>query len=144
MMEGSMEPNVLPQRASAVVNFRITPGETGQDLLEHIKNVIKNDNIRLEPIRLEDPSKISSVDSFGYKIINKTINKIFPEAVTTPYIVLGGTDARKYEEVCDNIYRFSPYKVKSSELGAMHGTNECISFENIEKCVRFFIEPLKY
>lgn len=143
MLEGSVEPNILPQRASAIVNFRIIPGETGQDLLEHIKSVIRNDNIKLEPLRLEDPSKISSVDSFGYEIINNAINKIFPEAVTTPYIVLGGTDARKYEEVCDNIYRFSPYKLKSSELGTMHGTNECISLENIEKCIRFFIEILQ-
>ncbi|MDF2672950.1 MAG: hypothetical protein K0R09_1215 [Clostridiales bacterium] len=144
MLEGSMEPNVLPQRASAVVNFRIAPGETGQDLLEHIRGAIKNNNIKIEPIRLEDPSKVSSVDSFGYKVIDATINKIFPEAISAPYIVLGGTDARKYEEVCENIYRFSPYKIKSSELGAMHGTNECISFENIKKCVSFFIELLQY
>lgn len=143
MMEGSMEPNVLPQKASAVVNFRIAPGETGDELLEHIKDVINNPNIRIEPLRLEDPSKVSPVDSWGFKMIERSVYRVFPEAVVAPYLVLAGTDSRKFENVCSNIYRFSPYKLDLSDLKRMHGTNECISFENIERCIRFYFEVLK-
>lgn len=59
------------------------------------------------------------------------------------YLVLAGTDARKYECVCDNIYRFSPYKIKDEDLSKMHGTNEYISFDNIEKCIKFYIQLIR-
>lgn len=143
MFEGSMEPNVLPQKARAVINFRIAPYESGRDVIEHVKNTIKNERIKIEALRLDEPSKVSSVDSYGYRYIEKQVLRVFPKAVVTPYIVLAATDARKYENVCDNIYRFSPYKIRNDELNTMHGTNECISFENIKKAITFYIEMLK-
>lgn len=143
MTEGSPAPNVLPQKARAVVNFRIIPGETGEYLLEHVRKVIKNDDILVEPLILENPSNISDTESFGYKSIEKAVYSIFPEAVAAPYIVLGGTDARKYEVLCGNVFRFSPYRIVSEDLSKMHGTNERISLENIDKCVAFYIKLFK-
>ena len=139
MAQGSTEPNVLPQRASATFNFRIAPGETGEDLLHHIKTTINNPSIKIEALRLEDPSKVSSVDTDPFRLLEKTIYQIFPDALVSPYLVMAGTDARKYEEVCENIYRFSPYMISKKELAKVHATDERISLENIEKCVQFFI-----
>jgi len=143
MLEGSIAPNVLPQRASAVINFRLAPGEIGKDLLNHMEKVIDDKNIRIEPIRIEDPSLISSINCLGYKKIEAAVHSIFKESVITPYLVLGGTDARKYENVCNSIFRFSPYQIKSEELNSMHGTNERISLKNIENCIKFYIGIIK-
>lgn len=140
IIEGSNSSNVLAQKSRAVVNFRILPGETSEELIEHIRKTIKNPNIKINPQRVDEPSKISSTKSDGYKIIEKTIYQIFPDALTTPYLALGSTDARKYQIVCDNVYRFSPYQVNTEDLSRMHGTNERISFENIEKGIDFFIQ----
>lgn len=143
MAEGSKEPNVLPQKASATINFRIAPEESGKDVIEHVRKTIENENIKIEVLRLDEPSKVSPVDSYGYGVIEKNVHNIFKDAVVSPYIVLAATDARKYEKVSDNIYRFSPYKIKNTELKAMHGTNEYISLENIENAIRFYIEMFK-
>jgi carboxypeptidase PM20D1 len=80
------------------------------------------------------------VHTFGFSIIENTIHALWPDAVVAPYLVTGGTDARKYEGLTDNIYRFSPYKVNPDELKQMHGTNEHISFKNIQTSVAFYTE----
>lgn len=142
ILEAGSQPNVLPQKAGAVVNFRIAPGETGRDLLEHIRAAV-GDKIKAEPLLLNEPSQISPVHSVGFKEIERAVYAVFPEAVAAPYMVMAGTDAVKYEPVCEQIYRFSPYQIPASDLGRIHGTNERISLENIEHGIRFFIELLK-
>lgn len=143
MSEGSLEPNILPQKASMIFNFRILPGQRGKDLLQHIKNTIKNPKIQIESLRLEEPSKISSVDSKAFKIVEKTVYQIFKDAVVSPYIVLAGTDARKYENVSQDIYRFSPYQIHNDDLKRMHGTNERISHKNVKRTIQFFVQIIK-
>ena len=83
------------------------------------------------------------MDSSGFKAIERAVYAIFPEAVTVPYIVMGGTDAIRYEPLCDQIYRFTPMLISSEDLERMHGTNERLSLENVEQGVRFYIELLK-
>lgn len=138
MAQASMVPNVLPQKASAVVNFRIIPGETGAGLLLHVKDVNKGLPIEVEPLILEEPSMLSSSDTEGFAKIESITKTLYGDVIVAPYIVMAGTDARKYESICENVYRFTPYLIDNSELGKMHGTNENISIENIKRCTQFF------
>ena len=139
MLEGGTAPNVLPQKAGAVLNFRIAPGETGAELLEHVRRVAGK-KVQVEPLILNEPSLISPVDAEGFKAIERAVYSVFPEAVVAPYIVMAATDAVKYQSVCRNIYRFSPYQISSEDLERIHGTNECISLENIRRGILFFLE----
>ncbi|MFA9398784.1 MAG: M20/M25/M40 family metallo-hydrolase [Clostridiaceae bacterium] len=138
MLEGSNAPNILPQKASAVVNFRILQGESCDDLINHIKTTINNNDIKIEGLRLEEPTIISPIDSFGYNLIAKSAKTVFNQAIITPYLMLAGSDARKYEDLTNCIYRFSPYIIKDDDLKRMHGTNERISIDNIENCLKFY------
>lgn len=143
MAEGSPAANIMPQKSTAVANFRILPGETGQDLLRHIREAVEGLPVDIEPIVLDDPSKVSPSNSEGYHLIEQLTQGLYPGTVVTPYLVMGSTDARKYECVCENIYRFSPYKIDSGELDKMHGTNENITVENVGRCTAFFTELFK-
>jgi carboxypeptidase PM20D1 len=51
---------------------------------------------------------------------------------------MASTDARKYEPVCGNIYRFTPYVIDNADLEKIHGSNENISVVNVNRCVDFF------
>ena len=51
---------------------------------------------------------------------------------------LGGTDARKYDIVSKNIYRFTPVQVTKNERDAMHNVNERISIENLGRAITFY------
>ncbi len=142
VLEGGSKPNVLPKKASAVINYRIAPGETVQELLDHVRRVV-GDEIEVEAIQANEPSRISPVDGSGFKAIEQAIYAVFPEAVTVPYIVMAGTDAIRYEPLCDQIYRFTPILVSAEDLERIHGTNERVSLENIERGIRFYIELFK-
>ena len=56
---------------------------------------------------------------------------------------MGGTDARKYYNVCDNIYRFTHIWVTDEEKDTIHSHNESISVENYLRMIDFFEIMLK-
>ncbi|MBQ2093592.1 MAG: hypothetical protein II190_03295 [Ruminococcus sp.] len=56
---------------------------------------------------------------------------------------MGGTDACKYESICENIYRFSPYVADTSLLLRTHNTNERIPVSSLEGGVVFFKRYIK-
>ena len=58
--------------------------------------------------------------------------------IVAPYLVMGGTDACYYEPICENIYRYSPYRASVELLLCTHATNERIPVEAIEPGVAFF------
>ncbi|MHC6202928.1 hypothetical protein ACYULU_07020 [Breznakiellaceae bacterium SP9] len=60
-------------------------------------------------------AKRGSASGTVYEHLEKTIAEIYPNALTSPYLVMGGTDSRKYYNVCDNVYRFTPVLVTNDE-----------------------------
>ena len=58
--------------------------------------------------------------------------------IVAPYLVMGGTDAYHYEEVCDNIYRFAPFVMDTKLLLTTHGTNERIPISCMADALKFF------
>lgn len=138
MAEASQAPNVLPQKASVIVNFRLLPGETGEDLIKHIKDTLKGIETEIDPLILDGPSAVSSHDSEAFKAIAGITGRLCEDALVVPYIVLASTDARKYEAVCKDVYRFTPYRIDARDMDRIHSTNERISLENVNRCVRFF------
>lgn len=137
MASGSPAPNVLPQKASIVGNFRIMPGETIADVEKHIRKYAGKDaEIRL--MKGNEPSGVSPTDSRAFKAIEKICKSMDPNTIVAPYLVMGGTDSRQYEPVCENIYRYSPYLVDTSLLLTTHGTNERIPIDAVSDGVAFF------
>ncbi|MBQ3086225.1 MAG: M20/M25/M40 family metallo-hydrolase [Clostridia bacterium] len=139
MASGSPAPNVLPQKASVNVNFRMYPGETVEDVMKHLKKVIRNKNVEIvcEP-GWKNPSKISPTDSRCFDALRDICSCMNPKSIIAPYLVMGGTDACHYEDVCENIYRYSPFLVDTSLLLCTHGTNERIPISALADALRFF------
>ena len=137
MANGSPAPNVLPQKASVIANFRIMPGQTVEDVEAHIRKYAGRD-AEVKLIGGKNPSKISPTDSRAFKVIADICKSMDPKAIVAPYLVMGGTDARQYEDVCDNIYRYSPFLMDTALLLTTHGTNERIPVASLEDGVAFF------
>jgi len=144
MTQGSHTPNVLPPKAKATVNCRILPGETKETIISYIRRTTAGKfPVSIEMVKGEDPSRTTAVESDEFDVLKKTISQIFPDAVAAPYIMVGGTDARNYEQVCDCIFRFSPYAIDSEELSRMHSFNERISIDNIRKGLAFYLQLIE-
>lgn len=143
MAEGSPAANVLPQKASVVVNFRQMPGTTVDDVIEHIHKVCKNKDIETKVLKAKEASKFSPTDSRAFKIIEELCMQEDSNNIVAPYLVMGGTDACYYEPICENIYRYSPFKVTVGLLRCTHATNERIPIETIASGVAFFKRYIK-
>jgi len=141
ILESGVKENVLPTTAKAKINFRIYPRETPASVAEYIKTVIADDRIKVEennPQTSQSPSKISSIESFGFNVLRKTTREIFEEVVVTPSLVIAATDSRHYGEVADDIYRLLPVRLTNDDLKRIHGIDECISIDNYKKVIQFY------
>jgi len=47
IFEAGIKENVIPTSARAVINFRIIPGETKEDVLRHVKKVINDQRVQV-------------------------------------------------------------------------------------------------
>lgn len=141
MFHGGVKANVLPKSASAVVNFRILPGDTIEDVVEHVRRTIDDERIEVRPTgaaRPRNPSPISPDDSPEYLALARAIRATHPDAVVAPYLVVGGTDARHYASLTPYVYRFVGFRLGPEALKLAHGTDERVSVANLEGCVRFY------
>lgn len=143
MAQGSPASNVLPQRASITVNFRAMPGTSTDDIVAHIKKVVRNKNIEINVKSKQEPSKFSPTDSRSFGIIKNLALGLVPNAIVAPFLVMGGTDAHHYEPICENIYRFAPFKAGTELLLCTHGTNERIPVDTMGSALMFFKRFIK-
>ena len=135
---GSPAPNVLPQKASAVVNLRMIPGTTTDDLVKHIRKVIKNRNAEVRVLQTNEATKYSSTDSASFEAIRRLVLNLHPDAILAPFLVMGGTDTTHYDTMSDHCYRFSPFVAPMRLLLCTHATNERLPVAAIGEGVRFF------
>jgi carboxypeptidase PM20D1 len=141
MIEGGVRPNVLPAEATAMINYRFHPRDTAADILERARSEVSGlDGVDIawaEPPR--DATAMSSTTSSSYALLAALSRQILPDAPVAPGLVLAGTDSRHYSEVAENVYRFQPMLFGEDDFTGIHGTNERVSFDNIERTIRFYI-----
>jgi len=140
MISGGVKPNVLPQSARAVVNFRVIPGDTVESVLAHARAVAgEGITVRQLPGGFSaEPSPLSSTASEAYRVITESIAEVFPDAAVAPWIVMGATDARHYIPVAADVYRFSPFRMTPADLGRMHGTGERLRLSDADGALAFY------
>jgi carboxypeptidase PM20D1 len=143
MLKGSSKSNILPTKATAVVNFRILPGETWETVLERVKTIIDDPRVSYEVFMNNNPSAISRTDSLGYLLISQTIREFAPDALVAPYLVMGGTDSKYFYKLTDSVYRFLMFRLKPGTLGIVHGIDERISVDNYVMGIQYFYELLR-
>ncbi len=151
IVNAGMKDNVLPAKAEAVVNFRLLPGDDLRSVYEMVLERIDDPRVKVSPFEgdmLEgnagwDPSPVADTESAYFLRLSRLIKEAYPAALVSPYLVLGGTDARRYIPVTENGLRFTPIAMSREDLQSVHGVNERLSFENCARMVGFYIAYIK-
>lgn len=139
IFQAGIKENVIPYRARALVNFRIIPGQTGDDVMAHVVNTVDDERVQVQFHGFNtDPSPVSPMDSEGYNIINTTIKQTFDGVLTAPNLVIAATDSRHFTGISDNVYRFVPYHINEDNISSFHGINERIPVSDYEDAIRFY------
>jgi len=151
IFHGGNAENVLPAEAEALINFRILPGDTVADVYQSVNDMIGDEIIEVLPATGEtiqseyawDPTPVADVDSPEFEQLAELIRASFPGALVVPYLMTGATDSRRYQPICQNIFRFSPVFLSAEEAALMHGANERLSIINAGRMVAFYQELIQ-
>jgi carboxypeptidase PM20D1 len=142
MVSGSPKENVLPIVARGLVNFRILPGDTPEMVLDHVRRVVDDTSVHVEG-RGRGASPVADFRSPEFTLLEKTIGQLFPEAVPVPFLMIGGTDTRHYEDLTRNVYRFNPIVATTELVSGAHGTNERVRADDFVRAARFFAQLIR-
>ena len=142
-MEGSNAANVIPPSASMTANLRLNPYDTVSESEAYIKKIIGNKDIQISLSDPTEPSRISITDCDGYRYIKNAVADTWKGAVIAPYLMVQCSDSKHYGEISDRVYRFSATDLTNEEMNSIHGNDEHIRLETIERAVEFFIRVMK-
>lgn len=145
MLSGSNKENVLAAEATAVINFRIHPRDTIDNIIAHVRATVDDDlvEIRVDRDLASPASPVSGSDTQGYRDIAASILAAFGPLATVPGLTIAATDARHYATASDAAYRINPFKITGDDLARFHGIDERLSVENLGRGIDFFGALLK-
>jgi carboxypeptidase PM20D1 len=143
MASGSSKSNILPTRASAVINFRILPGDTVESVRRRVTEVIDDERVGVKAEYGVDPSPVSATDSRGYRIVAGAIRAMAEDALVAPYMVRGGTDARYFHALSPYVYRFLPVRVDADTMNYVHGIDERVPVEDFLQAIRYYYHLMR-
>ncbi len=139
-----LKDNIVPTRAKAVVNYRLLPGDEPEEIWKRAIEIIDDSAVR---VVIHDEfavpaSPVSSYNSEQFRQLAGAIKAVDKNALVTPYLVLGATDARHFTKLSKHIFRFTPIPITRQDLPRIHGLNERVSIEGFRKSVDFYVTLL--
>jgi len=141
MINGGVRANVMPAEVVAMINFRLHPRDTSEEILERARAAVAD----LEGVTVDwaepprEATTVSSTTSSSYALIAALTGATLRDMPVAPGLMLAGADARHYEGVAENVYRFQPVLFTTADLEGIHGLNERLSIDNLERMIRFYI-----
>lgn len=137
MAQGSKQHNVLPNVAIANVNVRLLNNVNQQQAQAHFDSVCSKD-VTCRFISYQDASPYASTESQAWHKVEKAVGDTWRDAIVSPYLMLAGSDSRRFSRICRDVYKFSAMALSKEERGLIHNDNERIAVEKIDQCVEFF------
>lgn len=136
LISGGVKANVIPELAEALVNVRILPGDTHDDVIAHLEEVIDDPEIEVLGERWGTSAPPASASGPAFQLAAEAVLEEIPEAVVLPGLVPGATDTRHFGDVADEVLRFVPMQLEISERSGAHGRDERILIEPLARSVR--------
>jgi carboxypeptidase PM20D1 len=138
MLKGSPKENVLPQAATAWINYRIDPSNSAAEVIDRARTAVQGIPVQLAwdaPPR--EPTPVSSTTSAGWKVV-AAVAAVTSHAPVAPALVTAGTDSRNLQPVAQDVYRFQPLVLSIDGTEMIHGTNEHMTLKNLALMTDFY------
>jgi len=135
--------NVIPSEAEALVDARILPGQTPENLVAEVREVI-GPGYEIVLIDRGLPQEVEPGDEL-YRVIEKAIARHEPDATVIPIMLTGATDARWISTTGTRCLGFSPLAIPSgfSTEGLVHGHDERIPISGLAWGMQVFYEVVR-
>ncbi len=138
VFNAGIKENVIPTLVEAKVNYRILTGETVAQVVEKAGITIGDNRVKIKVGEIYEPSRNSPSTTYGFQLIQQTCAEVFPDAIVTPFLMLGSTDSKHFQDLTENTYRYFPCRFDKELLGTVHGINERIGVKDYMETIAFY------
>jgi acetylornithine deacetylase/succinyl-diaminopimelate desuccinylase-like protein len=143
VLQGSNKINVIPPSVYAEIDTRLVPGEKLDQWIAELKNVIKDESIKIEPL-LAFEANASPADSALVKAVAAVAKQRYSQAIIIHPVLAGFTDSHYFRDLGVMSYGFSPFVAPPRDLGGgYHGNDERIGKKVFLDGVRFFYDVIE-
>ena len=144
-LSGSAADNVMPSQVRAVINLRLLWPWTVEKAIAFIKKAVADERVKVSVYGLGTNPVPASANfmNHGWRELEGAMNEAWPGIPLFPFIMVATTDSRHYKDLTGCIFRFNPYKLKPEELNTVHGHDERISIENLNRGLSFYTSLLR-
>ena len=136
MLSGSLKVNVIPSTAEADLDCRLLPGTNVDAFLNRMKGLLADKRITIDFIQKPDSGPISPTSGEAWDAIKKVVSQDFPSTFVVPWMSTGGTDSRLMRDRGVPAYGFVPIVLNVGELRRVHGVDERLSVENLDRGIK--------
>jgi acetylornithine deacetylase/succinyl-diaminopimelate desuccinylase-like protein len=136
MVNAGHATNALPQRAQAVINCRILPGEQPDDVRKTLERVLADPQITVTPM---GTATIAPAPSLNRELMDKiqiVSQELWPDLPVIPTMAVGATDGRFLNSAGIPTYGISGL-IKEANGSGIHGLNERLSVKSLYEGQRF-------
>ncbi|MGN1347628.1 MAG: M20/M25/M40 family metallo-hydrolase [Acutalibacteraceae bacterium] len=137
-----VDPQIAAQEVTATMFLRCVREDDLYKGLEKIKAIASKHGVEIEEVE-RDYCRPTDYKTPQFRLLESVINDVFPDVIVAPFLLVAGTDARRFTDVADNIFRFAPIDLDTAQYVSVHGANEHIKIQNVGQCVCFYKELIK-
>jgi len=144
-LRSGLKHNVIPRRASANLDIRLLPDTDAAAFLESLKEVIGDDSVHFEDDAGSIPEVVSASpwDHELFRAIETEMERELPGSITVPLLTTGGTDSRLFRRRGVPAYGYNPVLYTPEIASTIHGLDEHISLEELERAIRVTYRVLR-
>lgn len=136
IFKAGIKDNVIPSTAKATINSRILPGQTSDEVLNYVINIIDDKRVKVtkQTISLMEPSSATSIDHPSFRKVEKIVQQTVPNVIVSPFLMLGASDSRYFRSFSEAVLNFSAVQ----DVKGFHNINERIGVTDLNRMIYFY------
>ena len=141
-LTGGHAQNALPQKAQAVVNVRMLPGESIEDVTATLRRVLADDQITITRLDQNRSAPLSPLRTDVVTLVEKVAAGLWPGVPVVPFMSTGATDGTFLRAAGIPVYGVSGMFGDVDDVRA-HGKDERIGVKEFFEGVEFTYRLMK-
>lgn len=142
MLEAGHAENALPQMARATVNCRLLPGDSPDNVLKRLQQVLADDQISVTPIKPAQASPASPLTPEVLSAIEKAKERLWPGLPVVPEMETGATDGLYFRQAGIPTYGITGTADDLDDVRA-HGKDERMAVSDFYDGLEFEYQLIK-
>jgi acetylornithine deacetylase/succinyl-diaminopimelate desuccinylase-like protein len=143
MLAGSDKENVISERASAVLDVRLLPGQDAESVTRELSDVLAEPALEIETI-LSWRAHTSPRDSSLFSAIERLARERDPGAPVTTNVISGFTDCNAFRAQSLICYGFLPLRITPDDIARVHGKDERLGVATLSQAILDLRALLEY